>query len=143
MVIVPLFAGLAVRHRFPAQVEKVRPVFPALSTIFIAFICALVVALNRDSLGRITGIVLVAVVLLNLAGLFLGYWAGVLFRFNRRQCRTLAIGVGMQNAGLGAVLAIKYASAESAIPNALFATWCIISAALLAGVWNRDGRRER
>jgi len=45
--------------------------------------------------------------------------------------------VGMQNAGLGAVLAIKYASPEAAIPNALFATWCIVSAAILAGFWNR------
>lgn len=138
MVILPLFAGLALRHRFQASVEKMRPIFPAFSTIFIAFICGLVVALNRESLGRITGIVFAAVVLLNISGLVLGYWAGVLFKFNVRQRRTLAIGVGMQNAGLGAVLAIKYASPEAAIPNALFATWCIVSAAILAGFWSKN-----
>ncbi|MFA5146472.1 MAG: bile acid:sodium symporter family protein [Candidatus Omnitrophota bacterium] len=138
MVIIPLFAGLIVRHRFPGHIEKMRPVFPAFSTLFIAFICGLVVALNRGSLERITGIAFAAVALLNFSGLFLGYWAGVLFRFDKRQCRTLAIGVGMQNAGLGAVLAIKYASPEAAIPNALFATWCIISAAILAGIWSRS-----
>lgn len=138
MVIVPLFLGLMVRHNFQKQVEKVRPIFPAFSTIFIAFICGLVVALNRDALGQITAIVFFAVVLLNLAGLVLGYVAGVLFKFDKRQCRTLAIGVGMQNAGLGAVLAIKYASPEAAIPNALFATWCIVSAAIIAGIWSRD-----
>jgi len=137
MVIVPLFCGLAARRYFYSHVEKIKPVFPALSTIFIAFICGLVVALNRQSLGSITGIVFLAVVLLNFSGLVLGYWAGVLFKFNKKQRRTLAIGVGMQNAGLGAVLAIKYASAEAAIPNALFATWCIISAAILAGFWSR------
>ncbi|MFA6320290.1 MAG: bile acid:sodium symporter family protein [Candidatus Omnitrophota bacterium] len=138
MVIVPLFLGLMVRYRFQRHVEMIRPVFPALSTIFIAFICGLVVALNRDALGQITAIVFFAVVLLNLAGLVLGYGAGLLFKFNKKQCRTLAIGVGMQNAGLGAVLAIKYASPEAAIPNALFATWCIVSAAILAGVWSRN-----
>jgi BASS family bile acid:Na+ symporter len=140
MVIIPLFAGLIARHRFQRYVERIRPVFPAFSTIFITFICGLVVALNRESLGRVTGIVFAAVVLLNLSGLVLGYWAGALFGFEERQRRTLAIGVGMQNAGLGAVLAIKYASAEAAIPNALFATWCIVSAAVLAGIWNRMGK---
>ncbi|MCM8791271.1 MAG: bile acid:sodium symporter family protein [Candidatus Omnitrophica bacterium] len=137
MVILPLCAGLTVRHYFQRQVEKIRSIFPAFSTLFIAFICALVVALNRQSLGRVTGLVFVAVALLNFAGLILGYWAGKLFGFDLRQRRTLAIGVGMQNAGLGAVLAIKYASAEAAIPNALFATWCIVTAAVLAGVWSR------
>jgi len=142
MVILPLFAGLLVRHRFTTSVEKMRHIFPAFSTIFIAFICGLVVALNKESLGHITGIIFIAVVLLNLAGLVLGYWAGILFRFDKRQRRTLAIGVGMQNAGLGAVLAIKYATPEAAIPNALFATWCIISAAILAGFWSRDAVAE-
>ncbi|MDD5427858.1 MAG: bile acid:sodium symporter family protein [Candidatus Omnitrophica bacterium] len=140
MVILPLFLGLIVRHYFHRQVEKIRPVFPAFSTIFIAFICGLVVALNRQSLLYITGIVFVSVVLLNFSGLALGYGAGKLFGFDIKQRRTLAIGVGMQNAGLGAVLAIKYASAQAAIPNAIFATWCIISAAILASVWNRMSR---
>jgi len=138
MVILPLCLGLIVRHYFHDEVEKIKPVFPALSTIFIAFICGLVVALNRQILGSITWIIFLAVVLLNFSGLILGYWAGMLFKFDNRQCRTLAIGVGMQNAGLGAVLAIKYASPEAAIPNALFATWCIISAAILAWFWSRS-----
>lgn len=142
MVILPLFAGLVARRLFAAHMERVRSVFPAFSTIFIAFICGLVVALNRDSLGRITPVIFVAVVSLNLAGLVLGYAAGILFGFDIRQRRTLAIGVGMQNAGLGAVLAIKYASPEAAIPNALFATWCIVSAALLAGMWNKVEKKR-
>lgn len=137
MVIIPLFAGLAVRRRFYRQVEKAGEVFPAISALFIAFICGFVVALNKESLGCITGVVCISVVLLNFTGLALGYGAGMLFGFDRRQRRTLAIGVGMQNAGLGAVLAIKYASPQAALPNAIFATWCIISAAILAGIWNR------
>jgi BASS family bile acid:Na+ symporter len=137
MVIIPLLAGLAVRHRFYRYVERVRPIFPAFSTIFIASICGLVVALNRGSLGGITALIFIAVILLNLSGLVLGYGAGAVFGFDKRQRRTLAIGVGMQNAGLGAVLAIRYATPEAAIPNALFATWCIITAAVLAGIWSR------
>jgi len=114
-------------------------VFPALSTLFIAFICGLVVALNRDYLAGITALIFAAVFLHNLSGLVLGYGAGKLYGFDRKRCRTLSFEVGMQNAGLGAVLALKHFSYKSAIPNAFFATWCIITAAVLAWIW---GRRE-
>jgi BASS family bile acid:Na+ symporter len=137
MVIFPLLLGLLVQHRFSKITTRIKPVFPALSTLFIAFICGLVVALNQDALGSATYLIFVAVISLNVLGLIFGYLAGKGFGFNLAQRRTLAINVGMQNAGMGAVLAIKHISAEAAIPNALFATWCIISAAVLAGIWSK------
>ncbi|MDD5746396.1 MAG: bile acid:sodium symporter family protein [Candidatus Omnitrophica bacterium] len=140
MVILPLLLGLWIQHRFHAFTAGIKPVFPALSTLFIAFICGLVVALNKNALGKVTGTVFAAVISLNIFGLILGYWAGKRFGFNLAQRRTLAINVGMQNAGMGAVLAIKHISAEAAIPNALFATWCIVSAAVLAGIWSKSDR---
>ncbi|MCM8756474.1 MAG: hypothetical protein NC817_00345 [Candidatus Omnitrophica bacterium] len=47
----------------------------------------------------------------------------------------------MQNAGLGAVLALKHFYSQSALPNALFATWCIVTASILAGIWRRQKHR--
>ena len=138
MVILPLFLGLLFQHKCHKVVSRIRPVFPALSTLFIAFICGLVVALNKNALNQVTVVVLISVVSLNVLGLVFGYLAGKGFRFSLPQRRTLAINVGMQNAGMGAVLAIKHISPEAAIPNALFATWCIISAAILAGIWSKD-----
>lgn len=138
MVIVPLLAGVWLRHRFTAGVTKIKPLFPALSTFFIACICGLVVALNKEALDKVTPVIFVAVISLNVLGLLSGYYAGKLFGFNAPQKRTLAINVGMQNAGMGAVLAIKHFSPEAAIPNALFATWCIVSAAVLAGFWKQN-----
>lgn len=137
MVIIPLLAGLATQHFFHKAILRVKPVFPAFSTLFIAFICGLVVALNRNALAKITAIIIIGVALLNIFGLLFGYLAGALFRFDLKKRRTLAIGVGMQNAGMGAVLAIKHFSPESAIPNALFATWCIVTAAILAEIWRK------
>lgn len=137
MVILPLLLGLWIRHLFHEVITKIQPVFPALSTLFIAFICGLVVALNKNALGKVTIIVFIAVISLNVFGLLLGYLAGKGFRFSLPQRRTLAINVGMQNAGMGAVLAIKHISPEAAIPNALFATWCIVSAAVLAAIWSK------
>jgi bile acid:Na+ symporter, BASS family len=137
IVILPLLLGLYVKHRFREAVGKVQPLFPALSTLFIACICGLVVAMNRDSVLSLGSSAFAAVVLLNVSGLALGYAAAVFFRFDLKQRRTLAIGVGMQNAGLGAVLALKHFSPQAALPSALFATWSIISASLLAAVWGK------
>ena len=136
MVILPLFLGLIFQHKFHNITQKIKPVFPALSALFIAFICGLVVALNKEALESLTPVVFVSVIILNVLGLLSGYLTGKAFKFNLAQTRTLAINVGMQNAGMGAVLAIKHISPQAAIPNALFASWCIVSAAILAVIWS-------
>jgi len=142
MVVVPLGVGLFLKHRYRSRIEKVQNVFPAISTLFIAFICGLIVALNKEKLAGITGLIFVAVVLLNMAGLVGGYWAGCLFGFSEKRRRTLSIEVGMQNAGLGAVLALKHFSPEAALPSALFGTWCVITASVLAGIWSKKGKKS-
>lgn len=140
MVIIPLVLGMYSRHIFRYKIEKILPAFPAISSLFIAFICGLVVALNRQTLVESfsVGVVLfLAIVFHNGAGLVLGYLSGIVYRFGEKRKRTLAIEVGMQNAGLGAVLALNHFGNLSALPNALFATWCIITASFLAEYWSR------
>jgi len=137
IVVAPLGAGFLLRHFGRSAVQRVSYVFPALSTLCIALICAMVVALNRDVFFDMTGMAFAAVFLLNLLGLLLGYGAGVLYRFDVRRRRTLSIEVGMQNAGLGAVLALNHFGAGSALVPALFATWCVITASVLAEYWSK------
>ena len=54
-----------------------------------------------------------------------------------RRRRTLAIEIGMQNAGLGTVLALKHFGEKAAIPAAIFVFICIITASLMAAVWQK------
>ncbi|MCM8800136.1 MAG: bile acid:sodium symporter, partial [Candidatus Omnitrophica bacterium] len=61
-------------------------------------------------------------------------------RLNEKERRTLSLEVGMQNAGLGAVLALKHFSSKVAIPPVLFAIFCIITASFLVGLWSRSNR---
>jgi BASS family bile acid:Na+ symporter len=103
----------------------------------IVFIIAVIVALNRDSLGSVGVTVATAVVLHNLAGLGAGYGLARLLVCDRRTARTLAIEVGMQNSGLGVALAIKYFSAAAAVPGALFSVWHNLSGSVLAAWWSR------
>ncbi len=142
MVILPLFVGFGVRHYLKEKIEKILPVFPAISVTFIIFICSLVIALNKDRLAQVTGIVLATAVILNIYGMVSGYSIGSLFQMNIRRRRTLAIEIGMQNAGLGTVLALKHFSEKTAIPAAIFVFICIITASVMAAVWQRTSPDE-
>lgn len=135
MVVLPLLAGFAVRAMLRQHIEQVLAVFPALSATFIAVICAVVIAANRDYLPQVTGLILVACIVLNLYGMTSGYGVGRLFRLEIPRRRTLAIEIGMQNAGLGVVLALEHISERAAIPAAIFVFVCIITASALPLVW--------
>jgi len=135
MVIIPLLLGILVRHFFRRFVEKILDIFPAISVTFIVFICALVIALNKGNLSQITGIVITTVLLLNIGGMLMGYGVGKAANFDIRRRRTLSIEIGMQNAGLGTVLALKHFSAETAIPAAAFVFICIFTASIMAEIW--------
>ncbi|RKY24623.1 MAG: bile acid:sodium symporter family protein [Planctomycetota bacterium] len=137
MVIVPLFVGFGFRHYFRKAVEKILPIFPAISVTFIIFICSLVIALNRNYLLMITGPILAAGVVLNIYGMSSGFAVGTLFRMGKKQRRTLAIEIGMQNAGLGTVLALKHIGEKAAMPTAAFVFICIITASIMAAIWQR------
>ena len=56
-----------------------------------------------------------------------------------QQRRTLAIEIGMQNAGLGTVLALNNLGPEAAIPTAFFVFACIITASIMTEIW-KSGR---
>jgi BASS family bile acid:Na+ symporter len=136
-VILPLFFGFAVRHFLGERLRKVLPVFPAISATFIVFICALVIALNRERLQELTGIILLATLALNLGGMAAGYGVGALFRMDLSRRRTLSIEIGMQNAGLGTILALKHFGAGATIPAAAFVFICILTASVAASLWQR------
>ena len=137
MVIFPLFIGFGVRHYLKEKVEKILPIFPAISVTFIIFICSMVIALNNNRLGQVTGIVLITAVILNIYGMIFGYGVGSIFKMETRRKRTLSIEIGMQNAGLGTVLALEHFGEKAAIPAAIFVFICIITASVMAELWQK------
>ena len=136
-VVAPVLVGFAVRNLLGKRLEKILPVFPAISATFIVFITSMVIALNHDRLMGLSMIVLVACLTLNLWGMAGGYAVGYATRLNQARRRTLSIEVGMQNAGLGVVLALKHFGTGATIPSAVFVFACIITASLFAVYWQR------
>jgi BASS family bile acid:Na+ symporter len=137
LIVVPVFIGFGVRYYLKSKIEKVLAVFPVISVTCIIFICSLVIAENKDRLGGATVVIFAAAVILNIYGMLAGYGVGSVFRMEARRRRTLAIEIGMQNAGLGTILARDHIGPEAAIPAAIFVFICIITASAMAAIWQR------
>lgn len=138
IVIAPLLIGFAVKYVFKNKINRIIKIFPAISVTFIIFICCVVIALNKNYFVMITGIVVVAALTLNITGMCLGYLTGLIFKMDESRRRTLSIEIGMQNAGLGTVLALKHFGEKSAIPAAIYVFICIITASAAAQVWKKS-----
>ncbi len=76
------------------------------------------------------------VIVLNALGYLMGWLLARLYGFDYSRRLTLSIEIGMQNAGLGVVLAAKHFAPETALPGAMFAAWSVITSALLTA-WLR------
>jgi len=137
MVVVPLFIGFGIRQYFKERIEKILVIFPAVSVTFIIFICSMVIAVNKNYLLMITGPILAAGIVLNIYGMLGGYIVGTIFGMEVKRRRTLSIEIGMQNAGLGTVLALRHFGEKAALPAASFVFICIITASVMAAVWQK------
>lgn len=135
IVVFPLLDGLIIRRIFRKRLQPLLKWFPSLSIAVIALLIACIIGLNQQTLLAFPILVFLAVALHNLCGLGIGYMAGRVFGCSKRDARTLAIEVGMQNSGLGVALAAKYFGPASALPGALFSLWHNISGVSLANSW--------
>jgi len=138
VILMPVLLGVLVNHFFHRSLLVVRDLFPVVSVAAIVVIIAIIVALNQGQLQNLVPGVAIVVVLHNLVGLAGGYWLPRVLGRELRECRTLAIEVGMQNSGLAVALAVKYFSVSAALPGALFSIWHNLTGSLLAGYWSRQ-----
>ncbi len=131
LLILPLLAGLVPRNSAGRALAWSREIAPAIAAIAIIVICAFAVAKNQAQIQQVGALVFALVVLLNILGYLAGWFLARLYRFDRTHRITLAIEIGMQNAGMGVALALdQFAEQpEVALPGALFAVWCILTAA--------------
>lgn len=138
MVIVPIAAGLIVNKILRGRDKWLETIMPLVSMAGIAFIIVIITAAGRDSLLDI-GVKLILLVLAhNLLGYTLGYWSGRLFKMKERDCRTMAIEVGMQNGGLASGLAKAMGKmATVGLAPAVFGPLMNVTGSILASYWHR------
>lgn len=138
MVILPIGAGLLFNKLFSGKAKWLDDAMPLVSMFGIALIIVIITAAGRDSLLDIGGILIIVVLTHNLTGYFLGYWAARMFRMNERDCRTIAIEVGMQNGGLASGIAKEMGKiATVGLAPAVFGPLMNITGSVLASYWHR------
>ncbi|MDH5182115.1 MAG: bile acid:sodium symporter family protein, partial [Gammaproteobacteria bacterium] len=138
IVLIPVLLGVIVNSLFRQRLAKVVALFPFISSLAIIMIIAIIVALNNNTIATMGMVIMWAVILHNLTGLFAGYMIARKLGHDAVISRTLAIEVGMQNSGLSVALATKYFTASAALPGALFSVWHNISGSVLAAWWARQ-----
>ena len=134
VVILPIVVGLIVKGFWPKFTEKAIDYLPAVSTIAIAMIVAIVIGASASKLLAGGMIIILVVILHNLCGLSLGYLIGRLLGLSEPKKRAISIEVGMQNSGLASSLATLHFAAYplATIPGAIFSVWHNISGAAVA-----------
>ena len=136
MVILPIIGGLVFNHFFHGKTPWLDKAMPILSMAGIALIIMIITAAGRDSLLSIGLFLIIAAVLHNAAGYFLGYWGCRIFKMDERDCRTIALEVGMQNGGLASGIALEMGKvATVGLAPAVFGPWMNISGSSLALYW--------
>jgi BASS family bile acid:Na+ symporter len=145
VVLLPVIAGLVLHHTAPRLVHAVLPAAPLVSVVVIALIVASIIGQSAQEI-RESGLQLLgAVFLLHAGGFLLGYLFARLCGYDRIICRTVSIEVGMQNSGLGVVLARKHFTdaatgiSLAAVPCAISSVFHSVIGSLLAGWWRWRG----
>ncbi|MBN3582951.1 bile acid:sodium symporter family protein [Algoriphagus aestuarii] len=138
MVIIPIGAGLIFNYFLRGKAKWLDDLMPIISMAAIALILVVIVAAGRDSLLDIGPLLILMVVFHNLAGYTLGYWASRLFKLDEKDCRTIAIEVGMQNGGLASGIAKEMGKiATVGLAPAVFGPFMNVSGSILASYWHK------
>ncbi len=116
---------------------------PLLSMAGIAYIITIITASGRDNLLVIGPLLVVAAILHNSLGYTFGYLGSRLLGMGKRDSRTIAIEVGLQNGGLASGLALQMGKvATMGLAPAVFGPWMNISGSALANYFGTHPVKE-
>jgi BASS family bile acid:Na+ symporter len=138
MIVLPIAAGLVVNRLLHGRGTWMRQALPLVSMGGICLILAIITSLSRDKLLEVAPALILVVALQNGIGYFLGYFGARALRLDERDARTVAIEVGLQNAGMASGLAISaFNSSDAGLAPAIFGPWMNASGSVLASFWRR------
>ncbi len=136
VVLLPVVGGAFLRWRFPVAIRRLLPVAPLAAVIAITLIVGSIIGAGRQQVLDAGPRLVAAVLALHIGGFILGYLAGRLVLRREIAARTVAIEVGMQNSGLGVVLAQQnFANPLVALPCAISAVFHSLIGSAAAALW--------
>lgn len=143
VVVLPVALGVIFNRFFPAMVRKVLPAAPLVAVMFIVLIVSSVVGAGKAQILNCGFRLIGAVFSLHAFGFLMGYLLAKIALRDEIVARTISIEVGMQNSGLGVVLARNnFTSPLVAIPSAISSVFHSIIGSALASFWRRLAQRS-
>ena len=137
IVILPIAAGVAFHYIVRGKLKWLDKAMPVFSMFGIALVLLVITAAGRDNLLKVGGLLIIATFLHNVTGYFLGYWSARILKFPERDCRTIALEVGMQNAGLASALAKALGKiATIGLASVIFGTMMNVTGSMLSNWWH-------
>jgi BASS family bile acid:Na+ symporter len=138
--LLPIAGALFFRYIFQGKKEWLDKAMSLLSMLGIGLIITIITAAGRDSLLSIGIVLILACLIHNLTGYFLGYWFCRLLRMDEQSCRTISLEVGMQNGGLASGIALEMGKvATVGLAPAVFGPLMNITGSSLATWWRGKG----
>jgi BASS family bile acid:Na+ symporter len=142
-LVLPLVAAYLFTRMAGGKKIALDKLMSLLSMTGIGIIIVVITAAGRDSLMEIGLLLILACLLHNSAGYFLGYWICKLARMDEKSCRTIALEVGMQNGGLASGIALQMGRvATIGLAPAVFGPMMNITGSSLATWWRRKSENE-
>ena len=136
LIIIPIILGISYNKLIGNRWSWFQDQLPNISMFSIGAIIVIITANGRDSLIAVGPLLVLACFLHNVMGFILGYWGGRACGLPERDCRTIAIEVGLQNAGLASGLAMAMNKvATLGLPAAIFGPVMNINGSSLANYW--------
>jgi len=144
VVVAPVIAGVAL-NRFLGRkrlIHGLKPALPVIAVVLICLIVASVIGQDRALLLESGPIIVLATVLLHSGGFLLGYiFTRLVLHFRpdvEGLARTISIEVGMQNSGLGVVLArTHFQQPAVALPPAVSSVVHSLIGSALSVLWRK------
>lgn len=142
VVVLPVIAGHLASRRLRRGQHLVRRLGAVLANLTILWIIAVVVAKNRQQLEAFDLTLAAALLCLNLLGYAAGWLGGWCLGLESPMRRALTLEVGMQNAGLGTILAMTFFGSAAAVAPAMYTFGCMLTGSVLAQLWARRDEKS-
>ncbi len=136
VVLLPLLAAALLQRYAPRLTQLILPGAPLVAVLMISLIVASIIGAGRDAIIEAAPRLLLSVASLHAGGFLFGHLLAWAVSGDLRTARTISIEVGMQNSGLGVVLARQnFADPLVAIPSAISSLFHSLIGSVLAAVW--------
>lgn len=136
---IPLLFGMLVKKHFPQTALKIEKLLKPLSMLVFIVLMLVAFSQNLNIFKNYIHLVALLVIFHNIIAFIIGFLTAKSFGLNSKDCKTISMETGIQNAGLGLLLIFGFFEGLGgmALLAAFWGIWDVFSGMVLASYWSR------